>query len=196
MKKLRIRKWVKVVSFVGLVLVGSKMLSKETIITETVEVEKPIVITIEKEKIVEVEKVVEVEKKTTKATFENKNEQAIYDKSIELGLTEKQAVLLIAISRHETGHWTSKAFIEKNNFGGIMWKNATEIKPFASYEEGLTYFVKHLKNNYFGKGLDTIEKIGAIYCPVGAANDPNGLNKYWVGGVTKFYNNYVEKLGL
>ena len=61
MKKLRIRKWVKVVSFVSLVLVGSKMLSKETIITETVEVEKPIVITIEKEKIVKVEKVVEVE---------------------------------------------------------------------------------------------------------------------------------------
>ena len=28
--------------------------------------------------------------------------------------------------------------------------------------------------------------LGAKYCPVGAKNDPNGLNKYWVKNVTKF----------
>ena len=191
MKKLRIRKWVKVVSFVGLVVIGSKLMSKETIITETVEVEKPIVITVEKEVIKEVI----VEKETTKTpNFTRQVEKDIYNKSIELGLTEKQAMLMIAISRHETGAWTSKAFKEKNNFGGIMWKNATEIKPFDSYESGLDYYVKHLRNNYLNKGLTTIEKIGAIYCPVGAANDPNGLNKYWVGGVTNFYNSYLKLL--
>lgn len=191
MKKLRIRKWVKVVGFVGLVVIGSKLMSKETIITETVEVEKPIVITVEKEVIKEVI----VEKETTKTpNFTRQVEKDIYNKSIELGLTEKQAMLMIAISRHETGAWTSKAFKEKNNFGGIMWKNATEIKPFDSYESGLDYYVKHLRNNYLNKGLTTIEKIGAIYCPVGAANDPNGLNKYWVGGVTNFYNSYLKLL--
>lgn len=191
MKKLRIRKWVKVVGFVGLVVIGSKLMSKETIITETVEVEKPIVITVEKEVIKEVI----VEKETTKTpNFTRQVEKDIYNKSIELGLTEKQAMLMIAISRHETGAWTSKAFKEKNNFGGIMWKNATEIKPFDNYESGLDYFVKHLRNNYLNKGLTTIEKIGAIYCPVGAANDPNGLNKYWVGGVTNFYNSYLKLL--
>lgn len=191
MKKLRIRKWVKVVGFVGLVVIGSKLMSKETIITETVEVEKPVVITVEKEIIKEVI----VEKETTKTpNFTRQVEKDIYNKSIELGLTEKQAMLMIAISRHETGAWTSKAFKEKNNFGGIMWKNATEIKPFDSYESGLDYYVKHLRNNYLNKGLTTIEKIGAIYCPVGAANDPNGLNKYWVGGVTNFYNSYLKLL--
>ena len=191
MKKLRIRKWVKVVGFIGLVVIGSKLMSKETIITETVEVEKPVVITIEKEVIKEVV----VEKETTKTpNFTRQVEKDIYNKSIELGLTEKQAMLMIAISRHETGAWTSKAFKEKNNFGGIMWKNATEIKPFDSYESGLDYYVKHLRNNYLNKGLTTIEKIGAIYCPVGAVNDPNGLNKYWVGGVTNFYNSYLKLL--
>jgi len=191
MKKLRIRKWVKVVGFVGLVVIGSKLMSKETIITETIEVEKPVVITVEKEVIKEVI----VEKETTKTpNFTRQVEKDIYNKSIELGLTEKQAMLMIAISRHETGAWTSKAFKEKNNFGGIMWKNATEIKPFDSYESGLDYYVKHLRNNYLNKGLTTIEKIGAIYCPVGAANDPNGLNKYWVGGVTNFYNSYLKLL--
>ena len=160
MKKLRIRKWVKVVGFIGLVVIGSKLMSKETIITETIEVEKPVVITIEKEVIKEVE----VEEKVSTPNFTRQVEKDIYNKSIELGLTEKQAMLMIAISRHETGAWTSKAFKEKNNFGGIMWKNATEIK------------------------------IGAIYCPVGAANDPNGLNKYWVGGVTNFYNSYLKLL--
>lgn len=53
--------------------------------------------------------------------------------------------------------------------------------------------VSLLQNNYFGKGLDTIEKIGAKYCPVGADNDPNGLNQYWVPGVTRIYNNYLAK---
>ena len=194
MKKLRIRKWVKVVGYVGLVMVGSKLMSKTIVKTKTIEVEKPIVITVEKEVIKEVVVEKEVEKQQTTPNFKTQIEKDIFNKCKELGLTDKQAILLIAISRHETGHWTSKAFKEKNNFGGIMWKNATEIKPFASYEEGLDYFVKHLKNNYFGKGLDTIEKIGAVYCPVGAANDPKGLNKYWVGGVTNFYNEYLKVL--
>ena len=55
----------------------------------------------------------------------------------------------------------------------------------------MTNFVRILKTYYFEKGLNTIEEIGAKYCPVGAANDPNGLNKYWVGGVTNVYNYYL-----
>lgn len=31
-----------------------------------------------------------------------------------------------------------------------------------------------------------ITYLGARYCPVGADNDPKGLNRHWVGNVTKF----------
>ena len=41
------------------------------------------------------------------------------------------------------------------------------------------------------KGL-YIDSLGARYCPVGADNDPKGLNKYWTKNV-KYY--LTEKLG-
>jgi hypothetical protein len=33
-----------------------------------------------------------------------------------------------------------------------------------------------------------IPEMGRVYCPVGASNDPTGLNKNWVGNVTRLYN--------
>lgn len=120
----------------------------------------------------------------------NNIEKDIYNKSIATGLKHEQAILVIAISKHETGRWTSKAFKNMNNFGGIMC--STGLKSYNSYNEGLDAFVKLLKNYYFNKGLNTIEKIGAIYCPIGASNDPAGVNKHWIPNVTKYYNNYLN----
>ncbi len=37
-----------------------------------------------------------------------------------------------------------------------------------------------------GQPGDFITHLGARYCPVGADNDPDGLNRHWVGNVTKF----------
>ena len=115
----------------------------------------------------------------------------IYNKAIELEMTKEQAILLMAISKHETGNWTSKAFKNKNNFGGVMCN--TGLRTYESFEDGLNGFVNLLKNRYFGKGLNTIEEIGNVYCPVGASNDPTGVNKYWIPNVTKFYNEYLNK---
>lgn len=119
-----------------------------------------------------------------------KNETAckIYDRAIEKGATHEQALIIVAISRHETGAWTSYNFKTNNNLGGIM-SNGT-IKKYASFNDGLDGMINLLLNNYFGKGLDTIEKIGNKYCPVGQ-ND-KGDNKYWIPKVTQFYNEYLE----
>lgn len=146
-----------------------------------------------------------VEKVIAKETKENENEETkeqtvdlgndnannIYNKAIEMGLTKEQAILVVSISRHETGNWSSKVFNNQNNFGGIMCNSG--LKSYDTYQEGLTDFIRILKSYYFDEGLTTIEEIGAKYCPVGAENDPNGLNKYWVSGVTAFYNSYLEK---
>lgn len=135
-----------------------------------------------------------VEEGQEEIAFELENQIAtdIYNASIKNGLTHEQALLVVSISKHETGYWKSSAFINANNFGGIMCNNATQIKSYESYEEGLNDFVRILKNYYFDLGLDTPETIGKKYCPVGAENDPNGLNKYWVGGVSSFYNEYLN----
>lgn len=115
----------------------------------------------------------------------------IYNTSIENGLDENQAKILISISKHETGNWTSKAFKNKNNFGGVMC--STGLRNYPSYDEGLAHFVQLLKNRYFDKGLTTIEQIGHVYCPVGASNDPTGVNQYWIPNVTKYFNEYLTK---
>ena len=110
----------------------------------------------------------------------------IYNKAKELGMNEEQSKITIAISRWETGNYTSSAFKNKNNVGGMMCQSG--LIKYSSLDEGIHAFVKNLKNNYFDIGLDTIDKIQSKYCPVGAKNDPNGLNKYWLNGVKEIYN--------
>ena len=120
-------------------------------------------------------------------SLEHETACKIQKKAIEYGIDWRIAV---SISRWETGNYTSNLYKTKNNVGGLY------CKGFLSYEtldEGIEAFVSNLKRNYFDLGLDTIEEIQKKYCPVGAANDPNGLNKNWLGGVTQIYNNLLEK---
>lgn len=98
-------------------------------------------------------------------------------------------VLIAAIVTQESGHGTSKAIRNDNNPGGIMdWNNNWKtVKHFSSLNEGIRFTFKNIKNEYINKGLKTIAEIGSKYCPIGAANDPNGLNKFWVPNVSEFY---------
>lgn len=121
----------------------------------------------------------------------NDTEKSIYNKSIESELTHEQAILLVAISKHETGNWTSDLYKNNNNFGGIYNSREGKFYSYKSKEEGLQAFVNLLKNNYFGKGLKSIEEIGNKYCPVGASNDPKGVNQHWIPKVTQYYNSYL-----
>lgn len=74
----------------------------------------------------------------------------------------------LAIARLETGHFTSRAFKEGNNVGGL----SINEKPmsFDTLEDGIEAFVQNLANNYFAEGLDTVEEIGTKYCPVNKEN--------------------------
>ena len=123
----------------------------------------------------------------------NDIEKKIYNTAINSELTHEQAILVVAISKHETGNWTSNLYKNNNNFGGIYNSKEKKFYSYESNEKGLQAFVNLLKNNYFGKGLDTIEEIGSKYCPVGAENDPTGVNQHWVPKVTQYYNNYLGK---
>lgn len=94
--------------------------------------------------------------------------------------------LLVAIAQHETGNGKSRAAMEKNNIAGMMGRNG--LKAYATVEESIRDMARNLSENYLGKGLNTIAKIGAKYAPIGATNDPTGLNNHWVNGVNKYYN--------
>lgn len=78
--------------------------------------------------------------------------------------------LALAIARLETGWFTSSAYVNGNNPGGM---SINEIPiTYPTIEEGVDAFVSNLHRNYISLGLDTPEEIGPKYCPV----NPNWVN--------------------
>lgn len=94
--------------------------------------------------------------------------------------------LIAAIAMHETANGKSNAIKTKNNVGGLMEKNG--LKYFDSVDESIAYLSKLIKESYINNGLSTISQISTMYAPIGADNDPNGLNKDWVSGVKSIYS--------
>ena len=72
--------------------------------------------------------------------------------------------IALAIARLETGHFTSDAYLYRNNPGGLS-RNEVPMS-FGSIREGVDYFVSNLSRNYISQGLTTVEAIGEKYCPV------------------------------
>ena len=70
--------------------------------------------------------------------------------------------LAISISRLETGHYTSRAFREGYNFGGVTVVEG--LREYDSLNEGLYRFIRLLEW-YYSEGMDTAEKIQPVYCP-------------------------------
>lgn len=115
----------------------------------------------------------------------------IAEKGQELDLNEEQILISIAISKWETGNYTSSAFLNKNNVGGVMCNSG--LREYATLEEGITHFLTNLKNNYFDIGLNTLELIQPKYCPIGAENDPNDLNKNWLPNTQRILKELISK---
>ena len=90
-----------------------------------------------------------------------------------------------AILLHETGCGSRCSNLARTcyNFGGQKGGpgcNGGSYKQFNSIEEGLSGLIDNLNNNYFSRGLNTVETIGPKY----AESDT------WVGKI----NWYVEKI--
>ncbi len=92
-------------------------------------------------------------------------------------------LILLAIRKAENGR-AGREFgilhpraIDTNLDTQAGWAAATIVKNRARW-------IKQGKPGRF------IKFLGSKYCPVGAENDPDGLNKHWVGNVTKFYNDF------
>jgi len=60
-------------------------------------------------------------------------------------------------------------------------------RPFASWEENIATVAAGLKKGYIDEGLTTLAQIQAKYAPLGAANDPGGLNSNWLTNTTLLY---------
>lgn len=91
--------------------------------------------------------------------------------------------LATAIMQFESANGTSHMARTKNNVAGIFDSRANTYRTFESVSDAIDFTIRNLKKNYLDQGLDTPEKIGPKYAPVGASNDPNATNKEWPAAV-------------
>lgn len=91
--------------------------------------------------------------------------------------------LLAGIIAHETGNGRNLRY---NNVAGLMnpeTGSRTKL-AFSDLDSGIDAAGRTVAKNYRAAGGD-LGKMGQRYAPVGAANDPHGLNGGWVEGVRK-----------
>jgi len=88
----------------------------------------------------------------------------------------------VAIAAHETLLETyPPAQVIRNPFGlGPGWTFRTE-------RDAILTAARVLRDGYLTEGLVLIPNIGAKWAPLGAANDPTGLNSNWTSGVSAYY---------
>jgi muramidase (phage lysozyme) len=116
-----------------------------------------------------------------------------YDKVVETAKANNvPPSLMAAIMAHETGRGTSKMLRDKNNPAGMM--NGNVGRSYGSVDEGIDAAGRTIARNYQSGG-GTIEGMQKSYAPIGAANDPGGLNSGWVGGVRRFQSQLGTKDG-
>jgi len=122
---------------------------------------------------------------------------ALFNENAKGGILENKADLVIKIAKKNKipsslfmsiiaseSSWgkTPNATVYKNP---LSLMGAGPLKSFSTIEEGLDVGAKNLFDLYISQGLDTPEKIGPKYAPVGATNDPTNLNSNWVTNVSK-----------
>ena len=101
--------------------------------------------------------------------------------------------LMVAIGQQESLLGTRGAVnSHPHNYFG-MTKKGGGYRSFTSWEEAINYHADYLYRVYLKEGRDTIEKIGEKYCPIGAENDPYGLNKHWVPGVKRNFKAIITQ---
>lgn len=94
--------------------------------------------------------------------------------------------LLAGIIAHETGNGV---VLSGNNRGGIMDPATGMARKmrFSDLDAGISKTGQVVAKNYRRAGAD-LDKMGSLYAPPGAVNDPRGLNGGWPAGVRKQMN--------
>lgn len=132
-----------------------------------------------KEVVEDVVETVEPVEEVIEVIFDNNYDNMIYQAAKD---TDVDPYLAIAISRLETGHYTSTAFIEGNNFGGITIRG--EVASFDSLASGLDRYVS-LLDWYSRNGMTTAELMQSTYCPP---------NENWDEVVNEIYESIVSEV--
>src|SRR5699024_1000598 len=86
------------------------------------------------------------------------------------------------IALHETAYGTSRGLVDNNKPGRHLVSDThmQSLQRISTLRECLEAMAATLYNRIIEDGFVTIEQLGEIYAPFGAANDPNNLNQHWI----------------
>jgi len=87
----------------------------------------------------------------------------------------------INVERLATAIYYAEGGVKTNHPYGILSKYKSTTPRQACINT-----INHALRDWNGKG-DFISWIGSRYCPVGAKNDPRGLNRNWISNVRRIY---------
>lgn len=96
-------------------------------------------------------------------------------------------VVLLGIGAAESGNYKVKYMLNHNNVYGGMKKK--KLIKHNNIEQGVLSFVRLMSRNYYGKGLETLEEIGRVYCPV-YIKGVKRASSHWVNLVTNRSEKY------
>ena len=89
---------------------------------------------------------------------------------------------LVAIAMHESVLGTAGSGAAIHNAFG--WGPAI---AFTGWEANISTVARGLAQGYIARGRDTLAAIQPVWAPLGAANDPTGLNSAWTPAVGRYY---------
>ena len=78
--------------------------------------------------------------------------------------TNVDTSIALSIGAAESGYYKVKYMLKRNNVYGGMSSNG--LIHYENIEIGVLKYIRLLSNNYFGKGLTTVNSIGRVYCPI------------------------------
>lgn len=96
--------------------------------------------------------------------------------------------LMLSIGAAESGYYTAKTMLYKNNIYGGMGSNG--LIQYKNIEYGVWQYIKKMSEQYYDKGLNTIESIGYVFCPQ-MINGIKTVSSHWVSLVTKAMETYT-----
>ena len=103
---------------------------------------------------------------------------------------EVDYLTVISIGAAESGYYQVKFMLNKNNIYGGMGSGG--LIQYKTIEFGTLSYVRYLANNYYSKGLNTLESIGRVYCPSTNASGARVASPHWISLVTKAKAHYGQ----
>jgi len=96
----------------------------------------------------------------------------------------------VSIGAAESGYYKVKYMLHANNIYGGMSNSG--LVRHKSIEYGVLSYIRLLSNNYYSKGLNTLESIGKIYCPTYSASGVKVASPHWINLVNKAKSVYSK----